>query len=294
MTENNDYSDEEETAKLLIRIRRFEEALDPLFEQGVISGTFHRCIGQEATAVGVCTQLDQATDYVVSNHRNHGHYLAFTGDFEGLLEELKGSTDGVSGGRGGSQVIFGDHFVSNGILGSTISVAAGIALALKRDGTGGCVTCFVGDGALCEGTTYEAMNMASLWSLPILFVVEHNHMAQSAKTRHILAGSIPDRFRALEIETQSIQSTDVFELESVAKTAVASIKTNEKPFALVVDAARLCAHSKGDDPRTDEELDPIRARDPLRVLQEKLSRFDELENEATQSVLSLTGLKQVA
>ena len=120
----------EDLIKLLIKIRIFEESLDKLFEKGLIFGTYHRCIGQEATAVGITTNLSDK-DYVISNHRNHGHYLSFTQDFQGLLDELKGDSKGVSRGRGGSQVIFGERFISSGILGSTISFAAGIALGLK-------------------------------------------------------------------------------------------------------------------------------------------------------------------
>ena len=135
-------------AECMLRIRAFEERLDRLFEQGLVSGTYHRCIGQEATAVGVTWALDRSTDWVVSNHRNHGHYLAFTGDYAGLLSELTGREAGVSGGRGGSQVLFGERFISNGILGSTVPIATGLALGLKRRNEGGVVTCFIGDGAV--------------------------------------------------------------------------------------------------------------------------------------------------
>lgn len=271
-------------AARVLRIRYFEEALDPLFEQGRIFGTYHRCIGQEATAVGVTHALDRAADFVVSNHRNHGHYLGFTDDYEGLLAELLGREDGVTGGRGGSQVIIGDRFLSNGILGSTIPVATGIALGLQRRRSTGIAVCFLGDGALCEGVVYEAFNMASLWRLPILYVVEHNGMAQSAATTAILAGSVAERFAAFGIPVQCAASTDVFEILALATAAVGAVRAGEGPRALVIDAARLCAHSKGDDPRDSAELAALRARDPVVLLRQSVPDVDAIAAEAKRFI----------
>ena len=121
-------------SKELLKIRFFEEMLDDLFQDQKIFGTYHRCIGQEATAISFTYFLDKKNDYVVSNHRNHGHYLAFKNKYEPLLDELKGKKTGASGGKGGSQVICDDNFVSNGILGSTIALATGIAFGLKQEG----------------------------------------------------------------------------------------------------------------------------------------------------------------
>ena len=118
-------------------IRRFEETLLDLFSQGKISGTTHTCIGQEANAVGVVSQLVRGRDAIFSNHRCHGHYLAFTDDVLGLLCEVMGKQGGVCGGKGGSQHLCADNFYSNGVLGSTVPLATGIALAQRERGAGG-------------------------------------------------------------------------------------------------------------------------------------------------------------
>ena len=277
----------QETALMIQKIRFFEEALDDLFENGVISGTYHRCIGQEATAVGICSLLDNDIDYVVSNHRNHGHYLAFSEDYIGLLNELKGSTDGVTGGKGGSQVIFGKHFISNGILGSTAPVATGISLAVKRLQEKACVVCFLGDGAFCEGIVYEALNMASLWSLPILYVVEMNYMAQSAKTEQIVAGSIKKRFQSFGIKTEELETTDSIKIANCADKLVKLIRSKSKPAALIIKAPRLCAHSKGDDLRSEQELKQAKLNDPLKIISHLVNDFSAIKKDAEKNITKI-------
>src|SRR5215204_416232 len=160
-------------------IRRFEETLLGLFSEGKIAGTTHTYIGQEANAVGVIAHLEQKRDVVVSNHRCHGHYLAFTGDVDGLLREVMGREGGVCGGKGGSQHLWSGNFFSNGVLGSTVPVAAGMALAERERGSDAVTTAFIGDGTLGQGVVYETLNLASLWRLPLLFVLENNSYAQS-------------------------------------------------------------------------------------------------------------------
>jgi len=133
-------------ASKILNIRYFEESLDKLFENRKIFGTYHRCIGQEATAVSFCHFLDQKKDFVVSNHRNHGHYLSLTDDYSGLMNEIMGNENGVSQGLGGSQVLLSKNFFSNGIIGSTIAIASGISFGMKIQKNGGICVCFIGDG----------------------------------------------------------------------------------------------------------------------------------------------------
>ena len=185
-------------------IRRFEESLLDLFSQGKLVGTTHTYIGQEANGVGIIDHLEPERDVVFSNHRCHGHYLAFTDDAFGLLCEVMGKAPGVCGGKGGSQHLCKGNFYSNGVLGSIVPVATGIALAEKKKGTGAVSTVFLGDGTLGEGVTYESLNIASLWKLPVLFVVENNHYAQSTPVELELAGSIPARAAAFGIETAEL------------------------------------------------------------------------------------------
>jgi acetoin:2,6-dichlorophenolindophenol oxidoreductase subunit alpha len=246
-------------------IRRFEETLLDLFAQGKLVGTTHTYIGQEANAVGIVDHLDPARDVVFSNHRCHGHYLAFTDDPFGLLSEVMGKETGTCGGKGGSQHLCNGNFYSNGVLGSIVPVATGIALAEKKKGTGAVSTVFLGDGALGEGVTYESLNMASLWSLPVLFVVENNHYAQSTPVELELAGSIAARGAAFGVEVAELDTTDVAVIHEAAGRAVARVRETSEPYFLVLDTYRFSPHSKGDDNRDPAEIEKRRELDPLRV-----------------------------
>ena len=251
-------------------IRRFEESLLDLFSQGKLVGTTHTYIGQEANGVAIIDHLDPAVDTVFSNHRCHGHYLAFTDDAYGLLCEVMGKADGVCGGKGGSQHLCKGNFYSNGVLGSIVPVATGIALAEKRKRTGAVSTVFLGDGTLGEGVTYESLNMASLWTLPVLFVVENNHYAQSTPVELELAGSIPARAAAFGIETAELDTTDVEEIHAASGRAVGRIRETGTPFFLVLHTYRFSPHSKGDDNRDPAEIAERRERDPLVVAGSRL------------------------
>jgi acetoin:2,6-dichlorophenolindophenol oxidoreductase subunit alpha len=246
-------------------IRRFEETLLDLFSQGKLVGTTHTYIGQEANGVGVIDHLDPEVDVVFSNHRCHGHYLAFTDDAFGLLSEVMGRATGVCGGKGGSQHLCRGNFYSNGVLGSIVPVATGIGLAEKVKGTGAVSTVFLGDGTLGEGVTYESLNLASLWTLPVLFVVENNHYAQSTPIELELAGSIPARAEAFGVEVTALNTTDVEEVHEAAGRAVARIRETGAPFFLVLDTYRFSPHSKGDDNRDPAEIEERRKHDPLLV-----------------------------
>ena len=260
-------------------IRRVEEALLDLFSAGKLVGTTHTCIGQEADAVGVASALEPERDVVFSNHRCHGHYLAFTGDLEGLLAEVMGRATGVCGGKGGSQHLCRGNFYSNGVLGSTVPVATGIALAEREKGTGAVVVVFMGDGTLGEGVVYESLNIASLWKLPIVFVVENNFYAQSTPSRLGVAGSIPDRASAFGIETQALATTDVEEIRRAAIAAVDGVRATGEPHFLLLETYRFSPHSKGDDFRDPAEIEERRTVDPLAVAGRRL---DEDERAASE------------
>jgi acetoin:2,6-dichlorophenolindophenol oxidoreductase subunit alpha len=246
-------------------IRRFEETVLEAFSSGVFNGTTHTCLGQEADAVGVAAQLGQ-DDILVSNHRCHGHFLAYGGDPRALFAELMGKATGVCGGRGGSQHLHWRNFYSSGVLGSTVPLAAGMGLAEKRLGHTSIAVTFLGDGALGEGVVYETLNMAVVWGAPVLFVVENNHIAQTTPTQLTLAGSIPLRFQAFGIPTTCIDSSDVLEIYAAAGECLAQVRSKGTPHALIIDTERLGPHSKGDDTRPIAELNRLRAtRDPLAI-----------------------------
>ena len=252
-------------------IRRFEESLLELFSAGKLWGTTHTCIGQEANAVGVIAHLEHGRDVVFSNHRCHGHYLALTDDVLGLLCEVMGKEGAVCGGKGGSQHLYNDGFYSNGVLGSTVPVATGMALAERERGSGAVTVVFLGDGTLGQGVVYESLNIASLWQLPILYVVENNFYAQSTPSRLALAGDIPARAAAFGLETARIATTDVVEIERLAGEVIGGIRETGRPFFLVLDTYRFSPHSKGDDVRDPAEIAEARTRDPLTVAAPHLS-----------------------
>ncbi len=249
----------------MVLIRRFEETLLELFAAGKVAGTTHTCIGQEADAVGVAACLDRDRDVIVSNHRCHGHYLAFTDDVDGLLREVLGREGGVCGGKGGSQHLFAGNFYSNGVLGSTVPLAAGMALGERERGSGAVTTVFVGDGTLGQGVVYESLNLASLWRLPLLVVVEYNGYAQSTPSQLQLAGDVQARAAAFGIETDRLDTTDVLRVREAAAAAVAYVRETGSPFFLVLDTYRFSPHSKGDDFRDPEEIAGRRERDPLAI-----------------------------
>jgi TPP-dependent pyruvate/acetoin dehydrogenase alpha subunit len=244
-------------------IRSFESLLLEKFSTGVFSGTTHTSLGQEANAAGILLHL-HPHDVVVSNHRCHGHFLAYGGDPTALFAELMGKPQGVCGGVGGSQHLHWRNFYSSGVQGGTVAMAAGMALAEKKRGEDAIVVDFLGDGTLGEGIMYEALNMIALWELPILLVLENNHIAQTTPEELAIAGSIPKRFEAFGIPTTRIDSSDVLEIQPLAGALMGAVRAEQFPQALIIDTARLGTHSKGDDTRSPEIIEKLwRERDPL-------------------------------
>ncbi len=245
-------------------IRRFEENLLDLFERGMLNGTTHACIGQEADAVAIAERLGD-DDHVFSNHRCHGHFLARTGDALGLMAEIMGKPEGVCGGIGGSQHLCAPGFMSNGVQGGIVPNAAGIALARQLAGRAGLSVVFIGDGTLGEGITYETLNLASLWRLPLVVVLEDNEWSQSTPSSANLAGSMRDRFTAFGLPVFETGSTDIEELDAVAELALARARAQAGPVAIVIHTYRLCHHSKNDDNRPADEVAARWELDPIEI-----------------------------
>lgn len=269
----------------LVRIRYFEEYVLDEFPRGLFYGTTHTYLGQEANAVGVLASL-RPGDVVVSNHRCHGHFLAYGGPMDGLAAELMGRSSGVCSGRGGSQHVQWRDFYANGILGGTVPLAVGMALAEKTKGLGAVVIAFLGDGALGEGVVYESVNMASLWSLPILFVLENNRYAQSTPIELNLAGEIGARFQAFGMEVDQLDSTDVEEIMKLGEQMLGEVRSRGEPRALVLTTYRFGPHSKGDDTRDPAEIARYRERDPVPLQRGRLPQgdVDRIERQAKEEV----------
>lgn len=245
-----------------ILIREVEETFLRLFSEGKLNGTVHTCIGQEFSAIAVCNFLCDS-DFVVSNHRCHGHYLAFKNDPIGLIAELMGKKKGICGGIGSSQHLFNDNFLSNGVQGGIVPIAAGISLAKKINKSEGITVVFIGDGTLGQGAVYEAMNIISLWQLPVLIVCENNFYAQSTAQGDNLAGNILNRAEAFNIKTFAGNTWEYQKLFDCSETAINYVRNSKKPAFFLIDTYRLRAHSKGDDNRNKEEIDSYSKKDPI-------------------------------
>jgi len=246
----------------MLLIRVFEERVLESFSRGLVFGTTHTAIGQEADGVGVLS-CSLPGDVVVSNHRGHGHFLAYGGPMDALAAEMMGRRSGVCLGRGGSQHLHWGDFYASGILGGTVPLAVGMALAEREQGTHAIVIAFLGDGTLGEGVVYESLNMAALWKLPVVFVVENNRYAQTTPIEQHLAGSLPARFAAFGIPVLEQDTTDVLVVRSLAQPLIDAARSGTGPQALILHTYRFSAHSKGDDTRDRQEVERYRKNDPL-------------------------------
>ncbi len=267
--------------RVMLAIRRFEEMVLENFARGVFFGTTHTYLGQEANAVGVISQLQKA-DIVFSNHRCHGHFLAYGGQPRSLFAELMGKASGVCGGRGGSQHLHWRNFYSNGVQGGIVPVATGMALAEKSKNSGAVVVAFIGDGTLGEGVIYESFNFAALWQAPILYIVEDNQIAQTTPSRAALAGDILQRFQGFGISGLTLDTSDVLEIIPPAADLIRLVRTSSQPKVLLLKTCRFGPHSKGDDTRPVDEVTRLKEqRDPIQLLAGRLpvKRRVEIETE---------------
>ncbi|MGM0609046.1 MAG: thiamine pyrophosphate-dependent dehydrogenase E1 component subunit alpha [Candidatus Muiribacteriota bacterium] len=267
----------------MLLVRRIEEKIGALFSEGKVRGTTHLYIGQEANAAAFGNILDQSKDVVFSNHRCHGHYLCFGGAIEGLLGEIMGKSCGVCKGAGGSQHLKTSNFFSSGIQGGLTSIACGAGMAEKLKGDNSVVLCWIGDGTLGQGVVYESLNLASLWDIPVLFLVENNGIAQTTEVSKGVAGSIKERGAAFGLFSSEISSTDILEIHSWGKSLVEYVRNEQKPAWGIINTLRLCSHSKGDDTRKKEEIESLFKSDPLAV---HGNRIDENQKKEADFIVS--------
>ena len=249
-------------------IRAFETRLNELFLQGIVAGTTHLSIGQEACAVGVCWAL-APEDCLFSNHRGHGHLLARGADPGRVMAEIFGNPRGYAGGRGGSQhmAVKEINFLgTHGITAGTIPLAVGAALHKKRRREPGVAIVFFGDGAVGEGISYESFNLAQVWTLPVLFVCENNLYAMS--TPHAKVSPVPDaaqRVAAHDMKRVVLDGNDVVAVARETGKCRQAIVAGSGPWFIELKTYRQCGHSRGDacEYRTREEEAAWRDKDPL-------------------------------
>ena len=253
-------------------IRKVERFFLEMFKLGKISGTVHTCIGQELTGI-FATKNSIKGDCVVSNHRGHGHYLAFTHDFEGLIGELLGKSNGCSKGIGGSQHLQNGNFYSNGIQGGMLPIAAGMAQNCKMAGNNNISIAFMGDGTLGEGIVYETFNISSLWEIPIVYILEKNNIAQSTSFEQNFSGNIRDRIEGFNIKFYNTSVYDISNIDTIFREAFLYARENSKPVFIEVEVGRLNSHSKGDDNRDEKFVDNLIKKDILNIF---VNKNDEL------------------
>ena len=238
-----------ELFRRMFLIRRFEERASQLRAAGLIPGFLHPCIGQEASAVGVCAALEVG-DVLTSTHRGHGHMLARGADPARMYAELFARTEGYTHGKGGSlhmiDVDLG-FLGANGIVGAGIPLATGAALQLKRKGQGAVAVSFFGDGATNEGGFHESLNMASLWKLPALYVCENNLYGEfTRQDQHQVIKDVADRAASYGIPGVIVDGNDVLAVRDTAREAVARARAGNGPTLIETKTYRYRGHFEGD------------------------------------------------
>ena len=252
--------------KQLIRIRCVEQSFLDIFSQGKLNGTVHTCIGQELSAAAFAGQIKKS-DFVFSNHRCHGHFIAYTKEWKGLISELMGKENGVCGGVGSSQHLQLYNFYSNGIQGGIVPLSAGFALGNNFKNNNNIGIVYIGDGTLGEGVVYETMNFINKNNIPLIIVCENNQYAQSTPKESVFSGSIQGRANAFGIEfRESNTFNEDISIMDEAKASINWVRKNKKPIFHLVNTYRLKAHSKGDDDRDQKEIKSYEDKDILNKL----------------------------
>jgi pyruvate dehydrogenase E1 component alpha subunit len=256
----------------MLLIRRFEEKAGQLYGMGLIGGFCHLYIGQEAVAVGIQSALKEG-DSVITGYRDHGHMLVCKMDPRGVMAELTGRSGGVSKGKGGSMHMFSrkaGFYGGHGIVAAQVPLGTGLAFAHKYREDGGIALAYMGDGAVNQGQVYESFNMAALWKLPILYVIENNRYAMGTSQVRAAAGQeLCRRGEAYGIPGEQVDGMDVLAVRAKAERMIARIRSGEGPAILEAMTYRYRGHSMSDPAkyRTKEEVQEMRERhDPIENL----------------------------
>jgi len=256
-------------------IRRFEETAEASYMRGLVHGTMHLSIGQEASAVGAVLPL-RTDDYILSTHRGHGHCIAKGADPARMLAEFFGKETGYCKGRGGSMHIAdveGGNLGANGIVAGGLPIAVGVGLSIRAQKQDRVCMVFFGDGAANEGAFHESLNMASIWKLPVVFVCENNKYAMSMDIALAMAvPSVADRASAYAMPGVSVDGNDLLAVVGAARDAVGRARAGGGPTLVECRTYRIRGHSKSDRNlyRTKEEIDEWRAADPIARLERDL------------------------
>ena len=285
----------------MVTIRRFEEQSRREADAGKLRG-MHSSIGQEAVPTGICAHL-RDDDYVLGTHRSHHHCIAKGVDLKEMMAELLGKSTGTNKGKGGTMHIADINkgmLGANGVVGSNIPVATGVALSAKVRGSDQVSVVFFGDGASSQGSLHEAMNIASIWKLPVLFVCENNRYAESTPFEYAVAGgSVANRAAGYDMPGVLVDGQSALDMFEVGREAVARARSGEGPTLIEAQTYRYQGHFGADDPlgyRTQEEEDYYEARDCIASLRAHITDggyategdIEALEARALQAVAAAT------
>lgn len=252
----------------MLLIRRFEEKAGQLYGMGLIAGFCHLYIGQEAISTGMHSTMIEG-DKVITTYRDHGHMISLGSDPKKIMAELLGRSDGSSKGKGGSMHLFDleRHFYGgHGIVGASVPIGAGLAFADKYKGTNNVTYCYFGDGAAHQGQVYEAFNMAKLWNLPVLFIIENNHYAMGTSLKR--SSSIDELHKrgiGFNIPGAKINGMDIFDVINDGQKWVDYVRAGNGPVILEMDTYRYRGHSMSDPAtyRSKEEVNCKKEQDPI-------------------------------
>lgn len=288
--------------RLMLLIRRFEESLDRKFREGKIGGYLHRYDGQEALVVGIIPLLRLPGDYVLCTYRDHAHALAVGTPPKAIMAELMGRATGCAGGKGGSMHLIDPErgfLGGDGIVGGPVPIATGVGYAIKYRGTDNVCVCYFGDGAMNQGGVHEAMNMAGLYKLPILYVLENNKYAMGTSVERSTGQTdFVLKARAHGIAGERVDGMDLLTVRDVAQRVLRRIRETGEPYFLELTCYRFAGHGVADNLqqqkfyRSVEEIEEWKARDPLKTFRAALEarglltpdEAEELDREARQQV----------
>jgi len=273
----------------MLLIRRFEERAGQLYGLGLIGGFCHLYIGQEAVAVGLQSAMDGERDSVITGYRDHGHMLAYGIDPKVIMAELTGRHAGISKGKGGSMHMFSvEHkfYGGHGIVGAQVSLGTGLAFKHKYSGDGGLCLAYFGDGAANQGQVYESFNMAELWKLPIIFVIENNQYAMGTSVNRASAeDQLYKRGDSFRIPGMQVDGMDVLAVRGAAETAIEWVRSGKGPVLMELKTYRYRGHSMSDPAkyRSREEVQSVREKsDPIEAAKRDLEKIGVGEDQLKQ------------
>ena len=274
----------------MLLIRRFEEKAGQLYGLGLIGGFCHLYIGQEAVAIGLQSALTPGKDSVITGYRDHGHMLAYGIDPNVIMAELTGRAAGISRGKGGSMHMFSTShkfYGGHGIVGAQVSLGAGLAFGHKYSGDGGICLAYFGDGASNQGQVYESFNMAELWKLPIIFVIENNQYAMGTRVNRASAeDQLYRRGESFRIPGIQVDGMDVLAVRGAAEVAIDWVRAGKGPVLLEMKTYRYRGHSMSDPAK-------YRSRDEVQAVREKSDPIDGAKEDLLKMGVTEDALKVI-